>query len=61
MELQGWRSQELDGRFLHNGWTDFHSDCGRLLGWFLATRRYKVRLCRIKTHEIAVFYGVGVW
>ena len=29
----------------------------RLLGSTSGTRRYKVRVCRIKTHEIAVFYG----
>jgi len=46
---------ELDGRFLHNHSSDPESDCGRLLGWTPATQWYKVRLCHIKTHEIAVF------
>ena len=41
---------ELDGRSLHNRWADSGSDCGRLLGLMPATRWYKVRLCRIRTH-----------
>jgi len=44
---------ELDGRFLHKRLTDSRSDCGRLLVLTPATRRYKGRLCRIKTHEVA--------
>jgi len=44
---------KLDGRFLHNCWADPGSDCGRLLGSTPATQRYKGRLCRIETHEIA--------
>ena len=44
---------ELDGRFLHNRWADYVSDCGKWLGPTLATQRYKGRLCRIETHEIA--------
>jgi len=43
----------LDGRYLHNRWLDFDSVCGRLLGLMPAFQRYKVRLCRIKTQEIA--------
>jgi len=46
---------ELDGRFLHNHCSDRGSDCGRSLGSTPATQWYKVRPCRIKTHEIAVF------
>jgi len=46
---------ELDGRFLHNHRSDPDSDCGRLLGSTPATQRYKVRPCRIKAHEVAVF------
>jgi len=46
---------ELDGSFLHNHFSDPGSDCGRSLGSTPATQRYKGRLCRIKTHEIAVF------
>jgi len=44
---------EPDVRFLHNRWADSGPDCGRLLALRPATRRYKVRLCRIKTHESA--------
>jgi len=46
---------ELDGRFLHNHCSDPGSNCGRSLGSMPATQWYKVRPCRIKTHEIAVF------
>jgi len=51
----------LDGRYLHNRWLDFDSVCGRLLGLTLAFQRYKVRLCRIKTQEIAVFCGEDLY
>jgi len=44
---------ELDGRFLHNRWAEPGSDCGSLLGSTPVTQRYKGRLCRIRTHEIA--------
>jgi len=47
----------LDGRLLHDRWTDFDSVCGRSLGMAPAFQRYKVRLCRIETHEFAVFCG----
>ena len=60
MELQGWRSQILDSRLLHNHCPDYNSDFRRLLGSTSATHRYKVRVCRIKTHEIAVFYERGI-
>jgi len=50
----------LDGRLLHDYLTDFNSVCGRLLGSTPATRRYKVRLCGIKTQKFAVFGGGGV-
>jgi len=43
----------LDGRLLHNRWPDFAALCGRLLDSTPATRRYKVRLRRINTQEIA--------
>jgi len=46
---------ELDGRFLHNHYSDPGSDCRRLLGSTPATQWYKVHPCLIKTHEIAVF------
>jgi len=48
---------ELDGRFLHSHCSDPESDCGGLLGSTPATQRYKGRLCRIKTQEIAVCCG----
>jgi len=44
---------KLDGRFLHNQCSDPESDCGRSLGSMPATQRYKGRLCRIRTQEIA--------
>jgi len=47
----------LDSRYLHSRSTDFDPVCGRLLGPKPAIQRYRVRLCRIKTHEIAVFCG----
>ena len=50
----------LDGGFLHNRWADSGSDCRRLLGPTPATQRYKVRLYRIKTEELAVFCGGGI-
>jgi len=50
----------LNGRLLHNclGYRD--SVCWRLLGSTPAMRRYKVRPCRIKTQDMAVFNGGGV-
>jgi len=47
----------LDGKLLHNRWTDFDAICGGLLGSMSASQRCKVRLCRIKTQHIAVFCG----
>jgi len=47
----------LDGGLLHNRWTDFDSVCEGLLGSTPASHRYKVRLCRIKAQEVAVFGG----
>ena len=46
---------ELDGRFLHNHCSDPESDCRRLLGSTPATQRSRLRPCRIKAHEVAVF------
>jgi len=51
----------LDGRYLHNHWTDFDSVCGRLLGLTPAFQQYKVRLCHIKTQDIAVFCGEDLY
>ena len=45
----------FDGRFLHNCSRYSNSDCGRLLGSTSASRRYKVRPCRIKTQYFAGF------
>ena len=50
----------LDDRFLHNCGTDPGSDYGTLLGSTPATQRYKVRLCRIKTQELAVLCEGGI-
>jgi len=44
---------ELYDRLLHNHLSDPGSHCGGLLGSTPATQRYKGRLCRIETHEIA--------
>ena len=44
---------ELDGGFLHNHCSNPGSNCGAMLGSTPATQRYKGRLCRIRTHEIA--------
>jgi len=51
----------LDGRYLHNEWLDCDSVCGRLLGLTPAFQLYKVRLCRIKTQEVAVFCGEDLY
>jgi len=45
----------LDGRILHNRETDFDALCRRMLDLTPALYQYKVRLCRIKTQEVAVF------
>jgi len=47
----------LNGRLLHNRWTDFDSVCGGLLGSTPAIQQYKVHLCRIKAQEMAVLSG----
>ena len=47
----------LDGRYLHNCRADFDTLCERLLGLMPASQLHKVCLCRIKTHEFAVFCG----
>jgi len=46
---------DLDSGFLHNHCSDPESHCGRLLGSTPATQRSRLRPCRIKTHEVAVF------
>jgi len=52
--------RECDGRYLHNHCSDPEPDCGGLLGLAPASQWYKVRLCRIKTQEFAVFCGGSV-
>jgi len=47
----------LDGRLLHNHWTDSDSVCWTLLGSTPATRRYKVGLCGMEAQDIAVHCG----
>jgi len=47
----------LDGRLLHNRLTGFDALCGRLLGLMPASQRYIVRLCRIRTQDIALLCG----
>jgi len=49
---------ELDGRFLHNCWTDSGSDCGRLLGSTPAMLRYRVHPPAIFIHEVTVLNEV---
>ena len=51
----------LNGRLLHNHLTDFDTICGRLLDLTPAFQPYKVRLCRIKAQEIAVFCGEDLY
>jgi len=52
VELQGWRSQILDRRLLHNRCPDSNSPAWRLLGSAPATRRYKVRPYAVNTHGV---------
>jgi len=53
------RETLLDGGLLHHRLMDFDSVCGTLLGLTPARRRYKVRPCRIRTQDIAVYCGGG--
>jgi len=47
----------LDGRFFFSYLADPGSDYGRLLGLTPARQWYKVRPCRIRAREIAVFWA----
>ena len=47
----------LNGWLLHNRYRYSNSDWGRLLGSMTASRRYKVRPCRIKTQDFAGLCG----
>ena len=49
---------ELDGRFLHNRWTDSGSDCGRLLGSTPATQPYMIHPPATFIHEVTVLNKV---
>ena len=55
----GWRSPELNGRFLLNRKRYSNLIFGRVLGLTSATSLYKVRPFRIKTQEKAGFFGSG--
>jgi len=52
---------ELDGRFLHDRWTNPDSDCGRLLGPTPATQRYRFHPSAIFIHDVTGLNGVGCW
>jgi len=52
---------ELDGRFLHDRWTNPESDCGRLLGSTPATQRYKIHPPANFIHDVTGLNGVGCW
>ena len=52
MKLQGWRSQILDSRLLHNRCLDSKSVSLRILGSTPATRRYKVCPYPVNTHGV---------
>ena len=52
---------ELDGRFLHDRWTNPESDCGRLLGSTPATQRYKLHPSANFIHDVTGLNGVGCW
>ena len=51
----------FDGRLLYNRWIGLDSVCRRLLGLTPAIQRYRIRLCRIKTQEFAVFCGEDLY
>jgi len=52
---------ELDGRVLHDRWTNPESDCGRLLGSTPATQRYKIHPSANFIHDVTGLNGVGCW
>jgi len=51
---------ELDGGFLSNCRADFGSVTCASSGSTPATRRYKVRLYRINTHEVTIYSAGGL-
>jgi len=52
---------ELDGRFLHDRWTNPESDCWRLSGSTPATQRYKIYPSATFIHDVTGLNGVGCW
>jgi len=52
---------ELDGRFLHDRWTNLESDSGRLLGSMPATQGYKIHPSATFIHDVTGLNGVGYW
>ena len=48
----------LDGRLLHNHWTDFDAVCGRSLGSTPATQRYRIHPPATFIHEVTVLNEV---
>jgi len=52
---------ELDGRFLHDRWTNPESDCGRLSGSTPATQWYKIHPSAIFIHDVTELNGMGCW
>jgi len=52
---------ELDGRFLHDRWTNPESDCGRLLGSMPATQRYKIHLFATLIHDVTGLKRMRCW
>jgi len=50
----------LDGRFLHTWLADSRSKSTASLGSAPAIRGYKVRLYRIKTHEVTIYPAGGL-
>jgi len=52
---------ELDGRFLHDCWTNPESDCGRLSGSTPATQRYRIHPSATFIHDVTGLNGVRYW
>jgi len=52
---------ELDGRFLHNHYSDRGSDGGRLLGSTPALQWYKILPPTTFIHELTGLNGVECW
>ena len=50
----------LDGRLLHDRWSDSNPVCGRLLRLTPATQRYKGRPYGIRTQDFTDLYGGGL-